>query len=88
MAAMGRPSVPVLHISKLIIIFIASCLLVGFQHYGSTVIVNEYNNTHAPVVAVKVLIPNQGYVLKADPNCSVCGTAKEHPYKLSYLELE
>ena len=85
---MGRPSILVLHISKLGIILFALCLVVGFKYYRWTVIVDEYTNTHAPVVAVKFLIPNQGYALKAGPNCSVFGTAKEHPHEPFYLELE
>ena len=86
-ASMGCPSVPALHISKLEIIFVVSCLVVSFKYFGSTVIVNEYTNTHAPVVAVRGSIPNRGYALKAGPNCSGFGTAKKHPYKPSSLEL-
>ena len=85
---MGCPSVPALPISKLEIVCVVLCLVVGFQYYGSTVIVNQYTNTHAPVVAAKGPIPNQGYALKTGPNCSGFGTTKEHPYEPSSLELE
>ena len=62
--------------------------MVSFQYYGSTVIVNEYNNPHAPVDAVKDSIPNRGYALKEGPNCSGFSTTKEHLYNPYFLELE
>ena len=62
--------------------------MVGFKYDRWTVIVDEYTNTHVPVVAVKGLIPNQGYTLKAGPKCSGFGTAKEHLHDPSSLKLE
>ena len=62
--------------------------MVGFKYYQWTVIVDEYTTIHAPVVAVKGFIPNQGYALKTGPNCSGFGIAKELPHEPSSLELE